>query len=372
MSTVLNRAPLVERLGMAYWRRLSRGGAAVEVADAVHVLNPHEQAALRRIERGAVLRAAGAGAVSAAVAASAHVASGHVLALLSPGAPWLASWPPWLFAGAVAALAAAAEILFVYRDALRTVHRLSVAAGLDPLKQPPVVAALVRAALELPNPVRGSLRVDPYREVSRARLLFASVAYKAKVGLTNFLVKAALRRVLGRAVVRVWLAFVAVPVSAAWNALVAFKVVREARVRAMGPSFVLERMDALLGRTPVSEAAQGMSLRAVASAIVRTHDLHPNLLCLLDAVLERTAGAPAADLDDTAVFLRNLRDLASNERLAVLGVLDVAAVVDGRLTRAERRLLREARIACGLPADLTSVRRLRRAFTTGHPAGPSL
>jgi hypothetical protein len=364
----VDTVPLVERLGLAYWRRLSLVSAISAAEDAVHVLNPGEQAELRRIERGAVLRAAAAGAISATVAASADVASVGVLATLSASTPWLQAWPPWLLAGAVAALAAAAEILFIYRDALRSVHRLSVAAGLDPTTQPPVAAALVRAALEIPNPVRGSLGVDPYREVSRPRLLLASVAYKAKVGLTNFLVKAILRRVLGRAVVRVWLAFVAVPVSAAWNALVAFRVVREARVRAMGPSFVQETAGTLLGQAPLSPAAQCASLRAVASAIVRTHDLHPNLLRLLDAVLEQTASSRAADLDDTAAFLRSLRDLAPDERLVVLGVLDVAAVVDGRLTRAERRLLREARIACGLPADLARARRLLRTFVTGRAA----
>lgn len=116
--------------------------------------------------------------------------------------------------------------------------------------------------------------------------------------------------------VRVWLAFVAVPVSACGNALVAFRVIREARVRAMGPSFVHEVSTALLDGGALSPAWRGAALRAVASAIVRTHDLHPNLIALLHAV---------------------------------------------------QRLLREARAACGLSTDLTDVHRLRRAFLSGQP-----
>jgi len=168
-------------------------------------------------------------------------------------------------------------------------------------------------------------------------------------------------------VVRVWLAFVAVPVSACWNALVAFRVIREARVRAMGPSFVHEVSTALLDGGALSPAGRGAALRAVASAIVRTHDLHPNLIALLHAVHRQTDQTPPPDVDSTAAFIASLRDLEATERASVLELLGAAAVVDGRLTAAEKRLLREARAACGLSTDRTDVHRLRRAFLSGQP-----
>ena len=56
-----------------------------------------------------------------------------------------------------------------------------------------------------------------------------------------------MRRILGRVAVRSVLGalvpFVAVPVTATWNALLTWKLLREARIRAMGPSAVAELVD---------------------------------------------------------------------------------------------------------------------------------
>ena len=48
-----------------------------------------------------------------------------------------------------------------------------------------------------------------------------------------------------------------------------------------------------------------------------------------------------------------------------LRMLCVAAILDGRITRKERRLLHEAFAACGRSANLDAVGRLRKAFVRG-------
>jgi hypothetical protein len=363
-----SQEPFLQRFGVAYLERLSRGCPVPECSDEVHVLNPTEQALLRRIERGVIVRAATAGACSATLAALADVlvSSGRLFPVAAQaGLP--ATLPGWLFIGSVTLLAATFEILFIYRDALRSVHALALAAGLRPLETPPVAAALVRAALEMPNPVQPIWGVNPLREISKLRILAASLLYKAKIGLTNFLLKTLIRRILGRAVVRVWLAFVAVPISAVWNAIVAFRVIREARIRAMGPSFVTETVSRLLDREGLSPAARRVALRAVAGAIVRSHDLHPNLTCLLAAVRTRVGAETPEDLDDSARFVAELGQLPRADQPIVLELLAIAAVIDGRLTGAERRLVRDARAACGLSTSLEALYRLRRAFISGQP-----
>ncbi|MGH7346852.1 MAG: hypothetical protein ACREK4_18215 [Candidatus Rokuibacteriota bacterium] len=49
--------PDLEALGLQYLRRRAAVMSFAEPTDAIHILNPTEQAALRRIERGMVLRA---------------------------------------------------------------------------------------------------------------------------------------------------------------------------------------------------------------------------------------------------------------------------------------------------------------------------
>jgi hypothetical protein len=45
-----------------------------------------------------------------------------------------------------------------------------------------------------------------------------------------------------------------------------------------------------------------------------------------------------------------------------LQIVTVAAIIDGRFTAAERRLLRDAQVACGRVPDERAAERLRRAY----------
>lgn len=371
--------PLLVRLGIRYFRSLSSkngltsGGS--EAIDAVHVLNAEERKALRRIQRGAVLRAALAGAISSVITAAIEVSIARPL--LGPR-PRLASFSDQLrfyaVVGVATVVSSVIEILFVYWDGLRSVHALSREAGLDLFPnqedERALAAVMARAALELPNPTTHLFGVDPRREASRLRLVLASLVYKLKVSLSNFVIKALVRRTLGRAFVRGWLPFVAVPITAAWNAIVCWLIMREARIRAMGPSAVREMLDIVFADDPrLSPEAKAALVRAVASAIVRTQDLHPNLAALLQDLVRRVDIPEIDDLDDSRAFLACLAALRPDERTIVLRVLSIASIIDGRLTRPERRLLLEARKACGLTPDLRSVEELRRAFAAGDPIG---
>jgi hypothetical protein len=362
-------------MGLRYFRALSQKKGKVVAEDEIHLLNPRERAALKKIYRGAVARAAVAGAVSALASA---VTDSLAQPLLGPQ-PELATAGQqlrfWAVVGGVTLVASVFEILFLYWDALRSVHALSVAAGVELFEgedaDEAVAGGLARAALELPNPPEPLFGVDPRRESSKLRLVISSFAYKAKIGVTNFVLKALVRRVLGRVAVRAWLEFLAIPVTGLWNALVAAQVMKEARIRAMGPSAAIELVRVIFEGAPdLSQKGKEQVFRAVASAIVRTRDLHPNLARLLAEVRTRL-GAPVSDApDDTLRFLENLKALGPDEQRVVLRTLAVAAIIDGRLNEAERRLLAAALRACGRPEDLSPVLALRKQFVEGDPIPP--
>ncbi|WP_146645860.1 LBF_2804 family protein [Labilithrix luteola] len=389
----MNQPPLLVRVGVGYFRRLSRQHGKVDVGDGVHFLNPKERAALKRTVRQAVTRAAIAGALSTVVAATTEVLAQPILGHHPSHAPLSATVRFWAVTGSVTVVASILEILYLYWDGLRAVHRLSREAGLDlfphEADEAALASAMARAALELPNPTGQLFGVNPFREASRLRLVAASFVYKAKVSVSNFAIKALVRRALGRAVVRAWLPFVAVPITAAWNAWVCWVIMREARVRAMGPSAAREMIDRIFDGAPplpgesprpttLGPRALATTMRAVASSIVRTEDMHPNLVAMLEEVVERSGVVSrrepkariaeiddAGAVDDPKAFLMQLAMLDEAERGTVLKVLSVAAVIDGRITRAEANLLREARRTCGRSTSLDAVERLRRAFLAG-------
>ncbi|MCU0700985.1 MAG: hypothetical protein MUC96_31140 [Myxococcaceae bacterium] len=371
--------PLLERVAVQYFARRSERQPKAPIApatnDAVHVLNADERRAMRSVQRGAIVRSAVAGALSGLVAAVAEV---WAQPLAPEGTPLFSkgSLEFWLVVGVATGVASVLEILYLSWDILRSTHELSRAAGLElfgpnrEASDDALVDALARAALELPNPLEHPSGINARRESSKLRLLAASLAYKAKVGVTSFVLKLLLRRVLARVLVRgtlqTLLPFVGVPVTAAWNALVTWWVLREARIRAMGPSAVKQLVDVIFSDAPaLSEAGRVSAARAVAASIVRTQDLHPNLTALLDEVMRHVKHTGRAELDDVGEFLKGLRALTAEERRLSLQVLAIACVVDGRFSARERTLWNDAMEAVGKPLDTLELEQLRVAFVRG-------
>lgn len=361
----------MERLGLRFFKRLSQRYPHNFSPDDIHVLNPEERKALRRLQRNAVIRAAIAGGLSAGIG----VIIGLLLEPMLQGQvedPPMNLWLPYFgLVTGISILVTFAEIAFLYWDALRTVHRISAVAGLDlfPARDDDsaVAMALVRAALELPNPPDDLEGVNPRREISKFRLLVGTLIYKLKATATNFLLKAIIRRIVGRSTFRALIEFVAVPVYAAWNAVICWWVLRQARIRAMGPSAATEFVEAIITEAGphLDETTQRVMLRAVGAAIVRTVDLHPNLVSLMEIMAHRLGIPENVALDDSGAFLQDLKDLSPTSQQPALRILVIAAILDGRIGRREQQLLQEAFQTANLKPNLHRVHRLRRAFVQG-------
>ncbi|MFT3710158.1 MAG: hypothetical protein QM817_21235 [Archangium sp.] len=359
------KPPLMARFGKRYFASRSTKVRAAASGDAIHVLNPEERRNLRNVQLGAIARAALAGALSGGACAVAEMFATD-------------RWPDdrvmyWAFLGSITVVASISEIAFIYWDTLRSVHELARVAGLELFGKDRVtsdealVDALARAALELPNPVDIADGVNPHREVKKWQLVLASLAYKAKVGVTNFLVKMLIRRVGSRVALRAaFLPLVALPVTAFWNGVVTYLILREARIRAMGPSAIEEMVKVVFEDAPLlSEKGKLSAMRAVAAAIVRTQDLHPNLVRLLAVTSKRAGDLGNAELDDVGLFLNDLTTLDPRERKVSLQLLAAACVVDGRLTTREKKLFTDALAASGKAVELGTLERLRLAFIRG-------
>ena len=364
---------LFERFGLAVLRSAPARAAVAGEDDPIHILNAAELRELRRIERLAVLRAAAAGALSGA--ASAAVAIWAQVQYIAPDGTAHSTSDAvrfWALVIGATIVASIFEIGFLYWDALRSVHAMASAAGLKlseselPGERRDVALALARAALELPNPPHRVFGVDPRREAVRWRFALAALLYKAKIALTTFLIKVTLRGLLGRVMGRWLFELVTIPVTAIWNAVVCFMVVREARLRTMGPSAAIELAGFALADWTPNPAGRAAAFRSVAAAVVRTQDLHPNHLALLRVLAERLGAVDIEDVDDSLRFLAELGALSLNDKRLVLRLLVIAAVLDGKLTRAEKKLLAEAFAACDRPLALARVEELRRAFSAGR------
>jgi len=322
----------LEKAGHALLRRMGPTCPDGTSLEEQRVLTDEEQLQLRNIVRWTVFRAGMAGAVSAVAAAVAAMFAER----------WFADDAVryWLLFGGVSGVAAMFEVGFLYYDSLRAVHRISNACDVELFpegeERSAMAGIMVRAAMELPNPPDRDPYVNPFREASKLKLLVGVLLYKGKVMVTNALAKVLIRKIFIRGAARAWLEFVAVPVTAVWNAVVCFWVLREARVRAIGPSAILESLPVLLG--DASDALSTSAQRAVGCCVSASRDLHPNHLQMLLWMRQNSGVQVTEKPEDVTEFKLSLDQLDEDERCVAINVYAMASIIDGRVSSRERKL----------------------------------
>lgn len=354
----------LERMGLFALGRGARMWPAP--TSPVSELDAEERKELRRISQHAVVRAGIAGALSAGVTA---IVTLQVIELEHTDAVRY-----WQWVGGASALTAALEVAYLYWDTLRAVRHMAKSSGVvlyaGETLDHGVALSLARAALELPNPGHNPLGVDPHREANRWQLVAASVLYKTKIALSTFLLKALLRRVLGRLAARAALEFIAVPVTALWNMVVCYRVLREARIRAMGPSLAKDLAHWVRGDGELANSPEFARLVAWAlgTSIVKNQFVHPNWVALIDHLL--LPGSMEHDFGDCPRFLATFKAAPSPYRRAALRALIAAALLDGRFSRLERQWIEVVFVMAGLEPPLEEVERACRAFVAGDGFDP--
>ena len=356
-----------------YYQQLSdRRGEAV-ADDEIHILNEREMADLRRIEWIALAKAAGIGVAAALLCSLAIPLTESILGPWPTNSPFVESIWHWVVVGAMYGIATVLELVLLYWLSLNAIHHLSHVAGLNLFDEPAdrslVLNGLLHAASQLPYRDDNFPWIrNPGSEINRTWILLASLVYRLKVTLTFYVVRAIVQRFVGRVAVRWTLDLVAIPVYAFWDALVTHWVVRHGRICCMGPSAAVSLIDELLENSPdVSEAGKQVAVRAAASAVARNSQLHPNVAALIGVVIDRLGQPEFENIDDSSALLDTLRSANQPDQEFLLRILAIALILDGRISYWEKRLYREAAMACGREPNDQTIREALAKFRSGRP-----
>lgn len=348
---------LVERQAAGYLQRRRRDTHEIGDDQKGH------GASLRRIQHRAVIWAAVAGILSGGVIGGSEL----LLRTSVPGEleelGWREQLPYWagffVFAGIISGL----EILYLYWNALRSIARVRRIAGSDAEESRHgelVVLGLARAGLEFPNPRVIIYGIDPYAHLPNWRLTAYSILYKLKVGVSSFALRVILRRVFGRMMVRSLIPLFAGPLYAVWNAIITWRIIGEARVRAAGPAAV-DRIVACTdgeGRRLSCRAVE-LILQGTGELVMRACDAHPNYVLLLARLMEDWEIEPQSIEPDWPKHRKELHNLDEAEQDVVLEVLTLASLLGSKLGRPQEDFLRELYGECGGQLQRDALKRLR-------------
>jgi hypothetical protein len=203
---------------------------------------------------------------------------------------------------------------------------------------------LARTALELPDPELKIMGIDPFQRISKKNLLFVSLIYKAKIMVTNILLKYSLLFLIGKNFFGVSILYEAVLVECFWNFIIVHRITKEARLRLFG--FVLAHKIAtdIQEKYLVSGFSTNMQvvcLRAIGNAVVMTQNYHPNMIILLTRFREMIPDSATEKLDDWDLFISEIAALPEKEQFFILDLFTIATAFDGKISRLEKKHLQE-------------------------------
>jgi hypothetical protein len=323
------------------------------------------------VERWTVTWASMAGVISGGILGLAEVVVRRWY--LDDNSDWRQQVWPWTFYLLLAVVVSGVEILFLYWNALRGVGRTSALAGLglaEGGENEVLARGLVWAAFEFPNSQEPVFGIDPYARTPRWKLRARRILYRMKVGVSSFIFRVLLRRLLGRAALRFAIPLMAIPLFAIWNAFITWRIMRQARIRSVGPLAVQE-LGGKLGqeRKRLGKVARRMMLEAVGELIIRSQDNHPNFILLMRRMLKELEVSPDELEVDWMSNREQIRDFQEREQKALVQTLSVAAIVDGGIGGGEAQLLAQVYALCQRPFPRETLDRMRRDFLNGQGVG---
>ena len=203
---------------------------------------------------------------------------------------------------------------------------------------------MVRSALELEDPVVEYLGIDPQKYVSKEWLLFRALLYKGKVALTSIFFRFVFKKIAMRYGMRVSFVWIAIPVTAVWDAIVMHRVIRDAKLRLFGyhlSRYISEEIisDEVLKSYP--DTVKEGCIRAISTVMVLSRNYHPNSIILLIRLNQKLAINRSTDYDNLEQFLKYLNNTSEKEKHLLRSLAGVSAIFDAKLNKEERITLQK-------------------------------
>lgn len=338
ISTVENKIPFLERFGLYYlnfFKKIDTIHNAFEKTDA-ELIKKVNFIGLKGMLLSSII---GIICVFPTVWVDVHFAEKNI-------------WIHYGWVAAVTIVSIIIEIYLLFLIALKAVYEVSELINLHASEKDleadglfSVKHILARTALELPDPELKILGIDPFKRISKKNLLLLSLLYKAKIFVSNVVLKYFLLFFVGKTIFGVSILYEALLVECFWNCVVIYRVVAEARLRLFGFALANQIGKNIIADNIIpelSELAKTGCMRAIGNAVVLAQNYHPNMVILLLRFQQILKVPTTEKLDDWNLFLDTLQQVTPDERNFLLDLFTVSAAFDGKLSDLEKENLHAA------------------------------
>jgi hypothetical protein len=241
------------------------------------------------------------------------------------------------------------EVGILYWLGMRSVYTLASLTGYKEEKEDlpleyDVKNIMVRAALEIEDPAIEYLGIDPQKYVSKKWIITRALLYKAKIMLTGIIIKLILRKIAMRYGVRVGFIWIAIPVTAIWDAIVMYRTIKDAKLRLFGyhlSKYISEEIITDKVLQNYSSSVKEGCIRAISSIMVLSKNYHPNSITLLIRINMNLAIDGKKDYDNLDTFLTYLESTSPTEKHLLRSLAGISAIFDATINKEERDALKK-------------------------------
>jgi hypothetical protein len=231
--------------------------------------------------------------------------------------------------------------LLVYFNA-RAVARIARANGFPIHNSPDFekhIHSLIIVALEKKDRTIKKYGIDPYFGLSKLGLFIYMLIIRFKATISNMFVKLVVGRLIGRAILRVYVDMVGLLIYPVWNVYSSLQVIRESKLRIMAPRLIRVTVDELYATYGDNKSFENYLFHTLnfLSQVKRNYNF--NLYLLTDAVIA-TFNISKPEIILTKVeFIESLRNLSFHERNGLVKLIIFGMIIDGRLTAKEKNII---------------------------------
>lgn len=362
------KKPLIEKLAFRHLEKLSKDNSK-NLSDEFYFLNPKERKNIQQQRRRTIAWAALTGALA-------------VVLLYAP--QW--AFPDLFFTYPIVipvidqpfdvpvVTTIYGLILVLVEVVILTLLNLKATAGIAEIcnfprsKEPDYklhVEALVKVGLEKPDKQVRTIGINPFQGMPKITLLLYMLLTKIKAGLSNFLFKLIVKRLLGRFALRVVMDLAGIPIYAFWNAYASHTVTREAKIRILAPDLVKLFVRDLKKQFPDSPQFRKFLYDSLQYIAMAKRDYHYNHYFLASKVIEQFQIETVEEHQLSPDFFEQLQASSPEIKTGISRLLVFGFMIDGHLSRRERKAIDQLLEKNIILTDFSTIRRWAKDFLSG-------
>lgn len=199
--------------------------------------------------------------------------------------------------------------------------------------------ALVAVGLERKQKQLEGIGINPYEGLSKTGVIIFQFLLRLKATASNMVFRIVVKKALGRYALRLVLDLVGIPVYAFWNIWGSRRVINEARIRVMAPPLIKRCAGLLLEDQKDNPEFKEHVYDTLQLISESKRSFHYNHFLLSITLLEEFGVEFEEEPQYNKKFLEQIPTLSDLTRKGVQQIFIFGIMIDGRISRKERRAI---------------------------------